>query len=201
VGLFYKDIEDFTFNSVYDFDAIGPNGIPIPDPAGEFEYEVPLNGSTAKNYGVELIARQRLVFLPAWLKGFSTAISATFTETEATYPNRTDRDDLPLPGFSSYLFTAALEYARGNFFARADYRFRDSYVEGLGSDIESDEFYAAEERVDAEIGYRFTDSLTAFAYATNLTDRPQVSYQGFEPFVEDASIAGTKYTVGLRYRF
>lgn len=200
-GIFYKDVEDFSFTQITRFNALDAEGDPIITPTGTFQYSVPMNGSTAKNMGVELIARQRLYFLPAFLKGFSAAVSATFTETEATYPNRTDNRELPLPGFSEYLFTASLEYARGNFFARADYRFRDDYVEGLGTNVESDEFYAAEEKVDAGIGYRLRRGLTLFANATNLTDRAQLSYQGFTPFVEDASLSGRKFTVGVEYDF
>ncbi|HEY0946529.1 MAG TPA: TonB-dependent receptor [Opitutaceae bacterium] len=201
VGFFYKDITNFSYDQVYDFNELDANGIPIPAEDGDFEYERPVNGTSAKNYGVELIARQRLVFLPGPLKGFSVALSATFTESEAEYPNRTDGRDLPLPGFSDYLFTGTVEYVWRNFSARVDYRYRGDYVEGLGSDIESDEFYAAEERVDAELGYRLARGLLIFANATNLTDRGQISYQGYPPFVEDASFAGTKYTFGVEYSF
>ncbi|MDP3209292.1 MAG: TonB-dependent receptor, partial [Rhodoglobus sp.] len=203
VGFFYKDIEDFTFVQISRFDTVDANGNPQNlGPVGLFQYSVPRNGSSAKNKGVELIARQRLTFLPELLKGFSAAVSATFTETDAVYPNRTDgRTGLPLPGFSKYLFTSSLEYARGKFFARADYRYRDDYVEGLGSTIESDEFFSAEEKVDLEIGYQIRKGLSVFAYGTNLTKRPQVSYQGYRPFVEDTSQSGRKYTIGVDYRF
>jgi TonB-dependent receptor len=202
VGFFYKEEEDFSYSAVGRFDAVDANGDPIlVTTGGTFAYTRPQNGSTGKNYGVELIARQRLTFLPGLLKGFTASASATFTESEATYPNRTDDRDLPLPGFSPYLFTGSLEYARGRLRVRGDYRYRDDYVEGLGSDIESDEFYSAEERVDAEISFEIRKGLSVYASGTNLTNRPQVSYQGFKPFVEDASIAGRKYTVGLEYSF
>ena len=129
------------------------------------------------------------------MKGFTAAISATFSDTEAKYPDRTDRDDLPLPGFSKHLFTSSLEYARGRFFARAD------YVEGLGASVETDEFYAAEEKVDLELAYRLRQGLTLFAHGTNLTNRPQVSYSGYRQFVEDASLSGPKYTFGIEYKY
>ncbi len=200
-GVFYKDVKDFTYTAISRFTDLDANGNPIPVAGGAFQYSQPQNGSTAKNKGVELIARQRLYFLPSILKGFSAAVSATFTDTEATFANRPDDRDLPLPGFSKYLFTGTLEYARGSFFFRGDYRYRDDYVEGLGTNIESDEFYSAEERVDAEVGYRLRKGLTLFANGTNLTNRPQVSYQGYRPFVEDASLAGRKYTIGVEYSF
>ena len=200
-GIFYKDVEDFTFTQVYNFNDLDENGIPIPDEDGDFEYERPVNGTTAENYGLELIARQRLFFLPGALKGFSAALSATFTESEAKYPNRTDDRKLALEGFSDFIFTSTLEYAWGNLHARVDYRYRSDYIEGLGDDIESDEYYAAEERVDAELEYRLREGLSLFATGTNLTNRPQISYQGYLQFVEDASYSGRKYTFGVEYEF
>ena len=201
VGLFYKDVKDFSFTRVYNFNELDANGIPIRDPEGDFEYERPTNGSTAKNYGIELIARQRLSFLPGPLRGLSAAVSATFSDSEATYPDRADDRKLPVPGFSKFLFTGTLEWVWKGFNIRGDYRYRDDYIEGLGDDIESDEFYAAEQRVDIEAGYTFLNGLKAFAAVTNLTDEPQVSYQGYRQFVEDASLAGRKYNIGLQYTF
>ncbi len=206
-GVFYKDIKDFTFSRVSRFTDLDANGNPILAPVGAFQYSQPQNGSTAKNKGLELIARQRLFFLPRYLKGLSVALSATHTETEAVYPNRTlalggdGRTDLPLPGFSKKLFTASVDYPIGNFSARLDYRFRDDYVEGLGDSIESDEYFSAEERVDAEITYRIRKGLTIYAAGTNLTNRPQVSYQGYPQFVEDSSLFGRKITIGVEYSF
>ncbi|MDQ8180847.1 TonB-dependent receptor [Pelagicoccus sp. SDUM812005] len=201
VGFFYKDIENFTFTQTYDFNELDENGIPIPAEDGDLEYERPVNGAGATNYGVELIARQQLHFLPGALRGFGVALSTTFTESDAEYPNRTDGRELPLEGFSELLYTATLDYNLGNLSARIDYRFRDDYIEGLGDDIESDEFYAAEERIDAEVSYRFNDKLRVFATATNLTDRGQISYQGYPQFVEDASFAGRKMTFGAEIDF
>jgi TonB-dependent receptor len=201
IGYFYKDISDFTYTQTYDFDVLNADGIPIPDEDGDLEYERPLNGTNAKNTGFELIARQGLYFLPGAWQGFGVAVSATFTDSEADYPNRTDRSDLSLEGFSDKLYTVTLDYNWSNLSARIDYRYRDEYIEGLGSDIESDEFYAAEERVDGEVHYRVGDNLLISTTVTNLTERPQVSYQGYPRFVEDASYSGRKYTFGMRYDF
>ena len=201
VAVFYKDVENFSYDLVYNFSELDANGLPIFDPEGEFEYEVPMNGSAAKNYGVELIARQSFVFLPGALRGFTAGVSATFADSEATYPNRADDRDLPVPGFSKFLFTGSLEWAWRGFQIRGDYIFRDDYVEGLGDTIETDEFYAAEQRVDLQASYSFTNGLRAYASVINLTDEPQVSYAGYRPFVEDASLTGRKFTFGLAYTF
>ena len=201
IALFYKNVRNFSYTQVYNFSAVDANGIPVFDPDGDFEYEVPLNGSAAKNYGIELIARQRFTFLPGALRGLSTSLSATFSDSEASYPNRNDDRKLPLPGFSKFLFTASLEWAWRGIELRGDYIYRDDYVEGLGDSIESDEFYAAEQRVDVRAAYSLNKNLRIYASVTNLTDEPQVSYSGYRQFVEDASLTGRKYRFGLQYKF
>ena len=201
VGLFRKNIKDFTFTQVYDFDEIGPDGIPIPIEGGDLEYERPLNGTTATNQGIELIARQQLYFLPDPWNGLALRGSATFTTSQADYPNRTDRTDLPLEGFSDTIYTATIDYAWRGFSARVDYTFRSDYIEGLGSDIESDEFFGNVRRLDAEISYRLRSGIDIFVTGTNITDEPLVSYQGYPPFVEDTNLPGPKYTFGVEFTF
>ncbi len=201
VAVFYKDIVDFTYEFVGEFDELDANGQPILVDSGDFEFETFLNGTTAKNYGVELIARQNLIFLPGALKGLSVAVSATFTETEADFPDRDDRDDLALPGFSDFLFTGTLEYNYAGFNIRGDYIYRSDYVEGLGDSIESDEFFGPEQRFDLAASYQFNNGLRLFANVINLTDQEQYSYQGFDPFVEDTNLTGRTFTFGAGYRF
>ena len=201
IAFFYKEIENFSFEQVFDFTDIGSDGVPIRDDEGRFEYEQPVNGTNATNKGIELIARQQLFFLPGPWAGLSLGFSATFSDSKATIPNRTDRSDLTLPGFSDRIFTATIDYAWSGFSARLDYRFRGDFIEGLGDDIESDEFFAEGDRLDAEIAFRIRPGIVIYASGTNLTDEPQVSYQGFPPFVEDASISGAKYTFGIQFDF
>jgi len=201
VAVFYKDVKNFSYVTVYNFDELDEAGVPIFAEEGEFEYEVPMNGSAAKNYGIELIARQRFGFLPGALSGLGVDLSATFADSEATYPNRDDDRDLPVPGFSKFLFTGTLSWAWHGFEIRGDYIFRDDYVEGLGDSIETDEFYAAEDRVDLQASYNLANGLRAYASVINLTDEAQLSYAGYRQFVEDVSLTGRKFTFGLRYSF
>jgi len=201
IGYFYKDIEDFSYEEQYDFDVIGPDGIPIPADGGAFEYERPVNGTSATNKGIELIARQQLYFLPGAWRGLALSGSATFSDSKANIPNRTDRDDLTLPGFSDKIYTATLDYAWSGFNLRVDWRFRGDYVEGLGSDIESDEYFGEQERIDFEISQRLSPGIFVYLTGTNIKNDPLVSYQGFPMFVEDASIPGPKYTIGMEFEF
>jgi TonB-dependent receptor len=200
VGFFLKDIKNFTFSNVYRFNELDANDIPIPDGSGAFTYTKPINGETAKNKGIELIARQRLFFLPGPLKGLSASVSATFTDGKAGYPNRPG-EKLPLPGFSDFMMTSSLEYAWGKFSSRIDYRYRADYIEGLDVDFSRDDWFGAREQVDAEVHYRIRKNWSAFVTGQNLTQRPLVSYQGYKYFVEDLSMSGRKFTFGMEYKF
>ena len=200
VALFQKDIKNFAYNQITRFEVLDPNGRPLPAVSGFNTYTQPQNGPGAKNRGIELIARQRLYFLPGPLKGLSADVSATFTKSKAVLPGR-EADDIPLEGFSKYLLTTSLSYVWGRFTARADYRYRDAYIEGLDTDMDNDEWFSAREQVDAELTFRLRKGLNFFASGTNLTHRPQVSYTGQKDFPEDVSYSGRKYTFGLEYKF
>jgi len=67
--------------------------------------------------------------------------------------------------------------------------------------VDTDEWFAAREAVDAEISYRFSRGLSVFASGSNLTHRPQVSYTGTKLFPEDVSYSGRKFTFGVEYKF
>jgi len=200
VALFQKDIKNFAYNKVTRFDVLDANGRPVPAVSGFNTHTQPQNGPGAKNRGIELIARQRLYFLPGPLKGLTADVSATFTKSKAVLPGR-EADDIPLEGFSKYLLTTSLSYAWGRFTARADYRYRDAYIEGLDANTDEDEWFSAREQVDAEMSFRIRKGLRFFASGTNLTHRPQVSYTGQKVFPEDISYSGRKYSFGLEWQF
>jgi TonB-dependent receptor len=200
VSLFHKKIKNFTYSRVTRFNALDSNGLPIEVAGGQNTFTQPLNGPGAENTGIEVIARQRLYFLPGLLKGLSADVSATFTESDAPIPGR-EGDKIPLRGFSDYLFTSSLSYAWGNLRARVDYRFRSEYIESLEGSVIEDEWFSAREQVDAEVSYRFNRGLSFFASGTNLTHRPRVAYTGTKIFPEDVEYSGRKYTFGVEYRF
>ena len=200
VALFHKKIKNFTYSQVTRFNALDAEGRPIAAAGGQHTHTQPLNGPGAKNTGVELIARQRLYFLPGPLKGLSADLSATFTDSDAPIPGR-EADKIPLRGFSDYLFTSSLSYAWGNFRARADYRFRSEYIESLEGSIIEDEWFSAREQVDAEVSYRLGKGMSLFASGTNLTHRPRVAYTGQKVYPEDVEYSGRKYTFGIEYKF
>jgi TonB-dependent receptor len=200
VSLFQKDMKDYLYSKITRWNVLDANDRPIAVANGQNTHTQFQNGPSAKNKGVEMIARQRLYFLPGPLKGLSADVTATFTKSRVNLPGR-EQDGIPLEGFSKYLLSSSLSYAWGRFTARVDYRYRDSYIEGLDVSNDTDEWFSAREQVDAELTFRIRKNLSFFASGTNLTLRPQVSYTGEPEFPEDVSYSGRKYTFGLEYRF
>ena len=199
-SFFYKKMKGFYYNTDQRFNVVDANGNPIIDPAGTRRYRKWQNAEGATNYGLELIVQQKMFFLPDFLKGLTANVSATFSESDAKYPSRSD-EKLPTIGFSDYMFNAMLDYAIGKFRANVRYAYRSDYLTGVGDTRYTNDQFAAREQVDAEMSWRFTRKFRVQMNVINLTQRPQVSYQSFPAYVEDNSMSGRRWTVGVDYTF
>ncbi|MCX6954733.1 MAG: TonB-dependent receptor, partial [Verrucomicrobia bacterium] len=201
-GVFYKDIKGFYYDSTVRFNTVGADGYPIPDVNGALTFSRPENALGAVNYGVELIARQKLSFLPRPLDGFAVSLSSTFTESDGKYPGRL-AEKLPTYGFSDYIFYGALEYTYGKFRAQLSYRYRSDYLEGLDADNTFDDYFGAYEAVEWESSYQVAKNLRVFFNVNNLSNEPQVSYQGYKHTdnPEDVTSYGRRAIVGVSLRF
>ena len=202
VGLFYKDLKGFYYDSSVRFNTTDGDGFPIPAANGTYTFTTTQNAQGAENYGLELIARQGLYFLPGPLKGFAVSLSATFTESDGKYPGR-EAEKLPTYGFSDTIYYGALEYTAGNFRAQISYRYRSEYLEGLDVDNTFDDYFGATEAVDFESSYQVNQNLRLFLNINNLNDEPQVSYQGFGQTgnPEDTTRYGFRASLGANYTF
>jgi len=154
------------------------------------------------NYGLELIARQKLNFLPRPLNGFSVSLSGTFTESDGKYPGRLT-EKLPTYGFSDAIYNAALEYAAGNFRGRLSYTYRADFLEGLDVDNTFDDYFGAYESLNWDSSYQVNQNLKLFFNVNNLTAEPQISYQGYQrpDNPEDYTTYSWRATTGFSLRF
>ncbi len=201
-GLFYKNMKGFYYGSTGRFATTDANGYPVLDGTGPFVFSTTLNALGAKNYGLELIARQRLFFLPKPFDGFGVSLSATFTKSDGKYPGRLD-EKLPTYGFSDAIYNAALEYNAGKFRARLSYTYRSDYLEGLDVDNTFDDYFSAYTSLNWESSYQLGKTTRLFLNVNNLTDEPQVSYQGFKRTdnPEDTTTYSWRATIGATFRF
>jgi TonB-dependent receptor len=201
-GFFYKNMKGFYYSSTARFDTTDASGFPIIVPNGALLYSTTLNALGAKNYGVELIARQKLHFLPKPFDGLSVFLSGTFTESDGKYPGRL-AEKLPTYGFSDKIYNAALEYAAGRFRARLSYTYRSDYLEGLDVDNTFDDYFGAYESLNWESSYQLGQRARIFLNVNNLSDEPQISYQGFKRTdnPEDITTYSWRATTGITLRF
>jgi len=203
VGVFYKDVKGFYYSATQRFNTTDADGFPVIDPNGALVYSTTLNALGAVNYGAELIARQKLFFLPKPFDGFGVGLSATFTESDGKYPGRL-AEKLPTYGFSDTIFNASLEYAADKFRAQLNYTYRSDFLEGLDAQGPAfDDYFGAYESLNWESSYQLTKNLKLFFNVNNLSDEPQISYQGFKrpDNPEDYTTYSWRATFGATYKF
>ena len=201
-GLFYKKMKGFYYGTTLRFTTTDAAGYPIPDATGPYIFSTSENALGAVNYGLELIARQKLNFLPRPLNGFSVSLSGTFTESDGKYPGRLT-EKLPTYGFSDTIYNAALEYAAGNFRGRLSYTYRADFLEGLDVDNTFDDYFGAYESLNWDSSYQVNQNLKLFFNVNNLTAEPQISYQGYQrpDNPEDYTTYSWRATTGFSLRF
>jgi TonB-dependent receptor len=201
-GVFYKEMKGFYYSSTARFTTTDASGYPIVDGTGPYVFSTTLNALGATNYGLELIGRQKLYFLPKPFDGFSVSLSATFTESDGKYPGRLT-EKLPTYGFSDTIYNAALEYNAGKFRARLSYTYRSDYLEGLDVDNTFDDYFGAYESLNWESSYQLTKKAKLFFNVNNLTDEPQISYQGYKHTdnPEDYTTYSWRATAGITLKF
>ncbi len=217
VSLFYKDMKGFYFETVRDA-PVTVNGQTV-----LFESETIDNALGGKNYGVELMAQQRLSFLPKPFNRFHLMASATFSDSDGKYPSVDSAgnvvvqpEKLPVRGFSDKILYGALSYGGDRLRVKASYRFRSEFFEDAGSFVTAavagapapaarnllhHDFASPREQVDLEVSYRLNSKLEVFANVDNLTERPINRHQGIKEAPEDISFHSRRFIIGATAKF
>lgn len=169
VGAFYKDLTDYIYffrnEEVFDGE--------------DFEVTTPLNGDDAELLGFELAYVHHLGFLPGPFDGLGVHFNYTYTDSEATFPDR-EGDKATLPGQSETLGNVALSYEKAGFSARLSYNFHGKYIAEVGETAAEDIYYDDREQVDFIASYTMKNGLRLSLEVINLTDEPLRFYEGVE---------------------
>ena len=192
-GLFYKQIDDFTYLFVID-DYVDPlSG------QGFSEFIQPRNGNGASLFGLEVAAQQQLMFLPGLLRRFGLYGNYTFTtSTVESMPNRDE--PLPsLPGSSRHSYNLSVVYDWEGFSARISLNHHSSHIEEVGDSPENDVYYQAATYVDANASYAVRSGLRVFLEANNLTNQPLRYYQGSRSRNIQTEYYQARFQLGLKY--
>jgi TonB-dependent receptor len=165
-GLFYKRMNDYIFTFRFNETNFGE----------VYEVTQPRNGETATLWGVELAVQNQLRFLPAPFDGLGIYANYTWTDSNATYPDRAT--DSTLPGQSKNLGNVAVWYEKYGFSAKASWNFHGKYIEEVGGDAAGDVYYDTHTQLDVNLSQRIGKRIRVYADVLNLTNAPLRYYIG-----------------------
>ncbi len=216
-GFFYKDVSNYIVD--VEFEAEDLNGNDEIDPSELLVYNgiafneavIPLNGTSAEVWGVELGFAMQWDMLPAPFDGILTQANYTYTDASGSVPDggvdtigtigatRT----IPLPATSEHTFNAVLGYEKGPISLRLAGTYRDDYLDELGGSPEEDRYVDSHFQLDASARYRITENVQVFVEAVNLTDAEYFAYNtvGSRQNNYQYEVYGRTFKGGVRVSF
>ena len=171
-GVFYKDIKNFIVDTNLE-DAGEYNGIAFD------EATIPINGDSAKIWGLELSYTQALRFLPAPFDGFLMNANYTYTDATGKVPTDGDIGDLRkinLPAASKHTFNAALGYEKGPVSLRLAGTYRSKYLDELGDTAAEDRIIDNHFQLDLSAKYDVTKQVQVFYEWVNINNAKYYAY-------------------------
>jgi iron complex outermembrane recepter protein len=195
VAYFYRDIDGFITN-VTETEVIDgtPYNVLRPRSSGE---------GTLK--GFELAYTQFFTFLPAPWDGFGVQLNFTNIDGEISLADgQGGVMTTPPPGVAENNGNAVLLYDGDKLFARLAYNYRDDYIESFfapGVQEPKSSNVRSAGRLDATVGYRFTESFTITLDGANLNDEKFYNYWGHPGRARDRRDPGRTVSLYASYTF
>jgi TonB-dependent receptor len=165
-GVFYKRLNDYIYPFQFRETAFGDL----------YEVTQPRNGDSASLWGMEIAFQDQLRFLPGPLSGLGVYANYTWTDSDATFPGRSE--SATLPGQSTHVGNFALSYERSGFSGRASWNLHGKYIDAVGGDASEDVYYDNHTQLDVNLSQRITRNIRGFVDVLNLTNAPLRYYQG-----------------------
>ena len=171
-GVFYKDIKNFIVDTNVE-DAGEYNGIAFD------EATIPINGDSAKIWGLELSYTQALRFLPAPFDGLLVNANYTYTDATGDVPidgDITDLRKINLPSASKHTFNTALGYEKGPVSLRLAGTYRSKYLDELGDTADEDRIVDNHFQLDLSAKYQVTEQVQVFYEWVNINNAKYYAY-------------------------
>ncbi|WP_213608118.1 TonB-dependent receptor [Pseudoalteromonas sp.] len=210
-AIFYKDINQWTFDERYDVDVTGKvdpaTGEVPPADRNTATRSSKVNGGDGSLWGYELSLSFPFSILHESLEGFGLIASHTGVEQDLTDQNGNDYE---LPGLSDKIDSLTVYYERHGFQARTSMRKRSDFKGDIyGSGFATQQVDILGETIwDAQIGYDFSEAgiaglegLSVQFQVQNITEEPFTSLQGDNALqVRDYQDYGRTYLLGFSYK-
>ncbi|MEW4448447.1 TonB-dependent receptor [Qipengyuania sp. JC766] len=172
-SLFYKDIENFFVETVFEADDAPFNGS-FRGVAFD-EATIWFNGDEADIFGVEIGAAQAFTGM---LDGFVLRANYTFTDASGTVTLVAAEGprEIALPTTSRHTGNVSIGYDKGPIDIRLSGTYRDKYLDELGSEPDLDRFVDDHFQLDLSAKYRFNDRIQLFYEWVNINDAKYFAY-------------------------
>lgn len=192
IGFFEKRIN----NPIYTFRSTERNVEYQGRQFTRLQYTQQRNGETGRLGGVEMSWNQPFYFLPGFLKGFGLTSNLAFITSELTIVGR--NDVLPFLGQPDRVTNLIPYFQLGGFEARFAYARRSGFLSQVNT-VGFDRFQSARETMDLTLRYQIRgQGLEVIGTARNLTNAPEVGYQGVTSQYDVHTLTGRTFSIGIR---
>jgi len=158
----------------------------------------PINGDTARLYGLEFTLVRQLDFLPGFLKDFDVYANYTHVHSNANLP----RGEFLLPSQAANMGNASIGYQRKGFWSRLSLNFQGQLPLAIGSTVNDDNWLDHRVEVDFSASQRIGKHVKVFVDLLNLANQPYRVYLGVTP---DRAIQEERYkmwaVMGVKLNF
>jgi TonB-dependent receptor len=163
----------------------------------ELEMSQDRNAEAGTLRGVEFSYSQPLFFLPRPFDGLGITANAAFIDSEVEVPGR-EGEKLPFFGQSDKVFNVIPYFRRGPLELRLAWTYRGEYLSEIGGEPFEDRYGDVRETIDLTGRYTFlADRLQLFAQLRNVTNEPEVGFQGIRSRYDVHTLTGRTFSIGL----
>jgi outer membrane receptor protein involved in Fe transport len=106
-------------------------------------------------------------------------------------------EGLPFFGQSDQVYNVVPYYQRGPLELRFAWAYQSDYLIEVGDEPFEDRYFDNRATIDVSGRYAVTPRVTLFAQARNVTDEPEVGYQGIRSRYDVHTVTGRSFSFGL----
>jgi TonB-dependent receptor len=165
-GVFYKHLSDYIYPFIVGEQVYGET----------YRVTQPRNGDSGWLWGMEFAFQNQFRHLPSPLDGLGVMGNYTWTDSSATFPDRSAASSLP--GQSKHLGNLSVWYEKFGFSGRVSWNFHGKYIDAVGDTADTDVYYDNHKQIDVNLSQTIVKGIRVYADFLNLTNAPLRYYQG-----------------------
>jgi TonB-dependent receptor len=208
-GVFYKRIEDFFVDALFEGAAVARIGLPVGNGTinGGFDTaEAFLNGDRATVRGAEFAFEKAFIELPGFWSGLFVSGNFTIQDSDSEIPLLRPGESLPLIDQADRVANLSVGWENERFSVRVAANYRDEQVDAYSSSPFLDEILGEWFAYDVSLRWNIDDRWQLYVDAVNLDarkDPTRLRGDANGTFASDEGVNdfGPSYALGVRYSF